>query len=62
MGTFCAPSYTNIFMSEFEERYIDPLIKNKSVIYLHYVDDILMVWIKFKSKVRQFMYKINQRH
>ena len=39
MGTICAPSYANIFMSEFEEKYIYPLIKNKSVIYLHYLDD-----------------------
>ena len=32
MGTICAPSYANIFMSEFEEKYIYPLITNKSVI------------------------------
>ena len=36
MGTICTPSYANIFMSEFEEKYIYPLIKNKSVIYLRY--------------------------
>ena len=34
MGTICAASYANIFMSEFEEKYIYPIIKNKSVIYL----------------------------
>ena len=34
MGTICVSSYANIFMSEFEEKYIYPLIRNKSVIYL----------------------------
>ena len=43
MGTICAPSYANIFMSEFEEKHIYPLIKNKSVIYLRYIDDVFMV-------------------
>ena len=45
MGTICAPSYANIFMSKFEEKHIYPLIKNKSVIYLRYIDDTFMVWI-----------------
>ena len=59
MGTICAPSYANIFMSEFEEIYIYPLIKNKSVIYLRYIEDNFMVWIKSESELRQFMNEIN---
>ena len=43
MGTICASSYANIFMLEFEEKYIYSLIKNKYVIYLRYIDDIFMV-------------------
>ena len=62
MGTNCAPSYANIFMSEFEGKYIYPPIKNKSVIYLRYVDDIFMVWIKSESELRKFMNEINQKH
>ena len=42
MGTICVPSYADIFMSEFEERYIYPLFKNKSVIYLPYIDKNIM--------------------
>ena len=34
MGTICVSSYANIFMSEFEEKHIYPLIRDKSVIYL----------------------------
>ena len=61
MRTICIPSYANIFMSEFEEKYIYPLVKNKSVIYLRYIDDIFMVWIKSESEIRQFMNEINQK-
>ena len=46
MGTICAPSYANIFMSELEEKHIYPLVKNKSAIYLCSIDDIFMAWTK----------------
>ena len=59
MGTICAPSSANIFMSEFEEKHIYSLIKNKSAIYLRYIDEIFMVWIKSESELRHF---INQKH
>ena len=62
MGTICAPSYTNIIISEFDEKHVYPQIKNKSVIYLRYIDDIFMVWIKSESELRHFMNKINQKH
>ena len=62
MGTIiCAPSYANIFMPEFEEKHIYSLIKNKSVIYLRYIDDIFMVWIKSESELRHFMNEINKK-
>ena len=62
MGTICAPSYANIFMSEFEEKHIYPLIKNKSAIYLRYIDDIFMVWTKSENELKHFMDEINQKH
>ena len=62
MGTICAPLYANIFMSEFEEKHIYHLIKNKSVIYLPHIDDIFMILIKSESELRHFMNKINQKH
>ena len=62
MGTICAPSYENIFMSELEEKYIYPLIKNKSAIYLRYIDDIFMVWTKPKYELKHFINEINKKH
>ena len=44
-------------MSEFEEKYIYPLIKNKSIKYLRYIDDIFMAWIQ---KWTETIYKRNK--
>ena len=62
MRTICDPSYANIVMSECEEEHIYPLIKNKSVIYLRYIDNIFSVWIKYESEIRHFMNEMNQNH
>ena len=42
MGTIWAPVDASIFMAEFEQKYIYPLIKDKSVLFLHYIDNILI--------------------
>ena len=55
MRTICAPSYANIFISEFEEKYVYSLIKNKSVIYLRYIDDIFKAKTKSESELRQYL-------
>ena len=62
MGTICAPTYTNMFMSEFEERYIYPLIKNKSSSYLRFIGDIFMVWTKSENKLKSIINEINKKH
>ena len=62
IGTICAPSYANIFMSEFEENHMYLLIKNKSAIHLRYIDDIFMVWIISESELGHFMDEINQKY
>ena len=49
-------------MSEFEERYICPLIKNKSSSYLHFIDDSLMVWTKSENELKSLINKINRKH
>ena len=44
-----------IFMPELEERYIYPLIKNKSSRYLRFIDDIFMVWTKSENEFKFFI-------
>ena len=62
MGKICAPAYANIFMGEFEQKYMYPLIKDKSILFLHYIDDILVVWIKSEKQLKNFMSELNQKH
>ena len=61
MGTICSTAYANILVSEFEERYIYPLIKNKSSSYLRFIDDIFMVRTKSESEITSFLNEINKK-
>ena len=57
MGTICAPSYANIFMANFEAKHIYPYIKEKSLLYLRYIDDIFMIWKGTKVElIRPYVY------
>ena len=61
MGTICAPSYANIFMAKLEQKYIFPLTKDKSILFLRYID-IFMVWTKSEKQLKDFMSELNQKH
>ena len=61
MGTICAPAYANIFMAEFEQKYVYPLIKDKSILFLRYIDDIFMVWTKSKKQLKDLS-ELNQNY
>ena len=54
MGTICAPAHANIFMAEFEQEYIYRLIKDKSILFLRYIDHIFMVWTKPEKTAKRF--------
>ena len=62
MRTICAPPYANIFMAYFEEKFIQPLIKNATTLYLRYVDDIILKWTKSENELLIFFEKLNQQH
>ena len=62
MGTICAPACANIFMPEFEGRYIYPLIKNKSSSCLRFIDEVFMVWTKSEKELKSFINEINKKH
>ena len=47
---------------EFEQKYIYSLIKDKSVLFLSYIDYISMVWTKPEKSLKDFMNKLNQIH
>ena len=62
MGTKCAPSYANIFMGWFEEKFIFPLLTNLSDFYLRFIDDIFLIWNGTKTEFDNFLKKINECH
>lgn len=62
MGTKCAPSYANLFMGIFEENHIYNRIKNKSLLYLRYIDDIFIIWTASLKELETFTKEINSIH
>ena len=62
MSTICAPAYANIFMAEFEQKYIYRWIKDKSILFLRYIDDTFMVWTKSGKQLKDLMSELNQKH
>ena len=62
MGTICASPYANIFMAYFEEKFIYPLIRNATKLYLRYIDDIILKWTKSENELLTFSFeKLNQQ-
>ena len=39
-----------------------PYIKNKSILYLRYIDDIFMIWTGTKQELLIFLEKLNSKH
>ena len=62
MRTICVPTYTDILMSKFEERYIYPLIKEKSSSYMHFINNVYMIQIKSENQLKSFINEINKKH
>ena len=62
MGTKCAPSYANIFMGMFEEKFIYPLVNNMTRLHLRFNDDIFMIWIETFDQLLEFKQQINEVH
>ena len=51
MGTICAPAYANIFMANFELKYIYPYIKDKTKMFLRFIDDLFIIWTDSESEL-----------
>ena len=57
MGSVCAPSYANLFMGQFGE-HVCTYIKDMPLLYLRYIDDILME--RTKEQLTIFIKKLNK--
>ena len=61
MGTRLAPSYANIFMSDFEDKYVDTY-QLQPLLWLRYIDDIFCVWQHGESELDNFTEHLNNAH
>jgi hypothetical protein len=61
MGTRVAPSFANIFMADFEERFVYTY-HTKPLIWLRYIDDIFMIWDHDRESLDQFTSHLNNCH
>ena len=61
MGTKVAPSFANIFMGDFENKFIytHPI---KPLLWLRYIDDIFAIFNEDEDTVKQFVSDINTCH
>ena len=58
MGNRYPPSYANIFMGWFGEKFIFPLLTNLSDFYLRLIDDIFLIWNGNKTEFASFFKKL----
>ena len=61
MGTKLAPSYANLFMTTFEEKYVYtyPL---KPALWKRFIDDIFMIWPHGRNSLLKFIEYLNRVH
>ena len=57
MHTKCVPSYANIFMDWFEEKFLFPLLTNLDNFYLRFIDDMLLIQNGTKTEFDDFFKK-----
>ena len=62
MGTICAPAYANIFMVNFELKYMCPYIKDKTKMFLRFIDDLFMTWTGSEQELLDFMSDLYKKH
>ena len=49
-------------MEHFEKKFIYPFIKTFTLIYLRFIDDILVIWTGSKTNLENFLNKLNTKH
>ena len=62
MGTVAAPSYAIIYMGEFEEKHIYPIIGKDCLYYGRYIDDILLIYKGNEKEFKTFAEQLNTKH
>ena len=61
MGTKMAPAYANLFMSRWEQRFLDTQT-TKPGVWWRFLDDIFSIWTHGRASLDTFLVAINQAH
>ena len=61
MRTICTPAYANMSMAKFELKYIYPYIKNKTKMFLRFIDDLFMIRTGSEQELLDFMNDLNKK-
>ncbi len=61
MGTKVAPSFANVFMSEFEEKFVYPH-PIKPIVWFRFIDDIFAIFTQDKPTIESFIHDLNNCH
>ena len=61
MGTRVAPTYANIFMSDFENRHVYTYQK-QPLLWVRFIDDIFVVWTHGRTEIDKFIDHLNSVH
>ena len=61
MGTRVAPTYVNLFMAGFEERFVYTYQKQPFV-WLRFIDDIFFIWQHDQDELDNFVQHLNSVH
>ena len=58
IGTKYAPTYTCIYMDEFENEFLS-LRSDKPLVWLSYIDDVFFIWTHGEKELHKFMEDLN---
>ena len=61
MGTKVAPSLANVFMADFEEKFIYSYDK-QPIFYKRFLDDLILIWTHGKEELDKFFEHLNKCH
>ena len=61
MGTRVAPTYANIFMSDFEDRHVYTYDKQPTL-WVRFIDDIFLIWPHGEPELVKFIEHLNSVH
>ena len=61
MGTKLAPSYANLFMAKFEDKYVYTY-RHQPLLWKRFIDDIFLIWPHGKNSLVEFIEHLNTVH